>query len=68
MRNNLVLRAMGVPQSRRAAFAKLHERVSRLDSSGAYDREAYDARRENRMAARKKAEEEAGCTDYKKAT
>ncbi|KAJ7998760.1 hypothetical protein DPEC_G00208210 [Dallia pectoralis] len=43
-----------------------HERVSRLDSSGAYDREAYDARRENRMAARKKAEEEAGCTDYKK--
>ncbi|KAK6321775.1 hypothetical protein J4Q44_G00087510 [Coregonus suidteri] len=36
-----------------------HERVSRLDSSGAYDREAYDARRENRMAARKKAEEEA---------
>ncbi|KAL0978790.1 hypothetical protein UPYG_G00175230 [Umbra pygmaea] len=43
-----------------------HERGSRLDSSGAYDREAYDARRENRMAARKKAEEEAGCTDYKK--
>jgi hypothetical protein len=40
----------------------------RLDSSGAYDREAYDARRENRMAARKKAEEEAGCTDYKKVT
>ncbi|KAM9534543.1 protein phosphatase 1 regulatory subunit 12B-like isoform 3-T3 [Salvelinus alpinus] len=45
---------------------KLCNLTLRLDSSGAYDREAYDARRENRMAARKKAEEEAGCTDYKK--
>ncbi|XP_078139843.1 protein phosphatase 1 regulatory subunit 12B-like isoform X2 [Centroberyx gerrardi] len=52
-----------------------HERVSRLNSSGSSDvskdrtpnhTESYISRRENRLSARKKAEEETGCSDYKK--
>ncbi|XP_077460212.1 protein phosphatase 1 regulatory subunit 12B-like [Stigmatopora argus] len=52
-----------------------HERVSRLHSSGVPDAsddttkkhaESYFSRRENRLSARKKAEEEIARNDYKK--
>ncbi|KAM4613725.1 protein phosphatase 1 regulatory subunit 12B-like [Polymixia lowei] len=52
-----------------------HERLSRLSSSGSSDvskdrtpsqTDSYISRRESRLSARKKAEEEAGCNDYKK--
>ncbi|XP_071350059.1 protein phosphatase 1 regulatory subunit 12B-like [Trachinotus anak] len=53
-----------------------HERLSRLNSSGSSDvstdkatnhAESYFLRRENRLSARKKAEEETANNDYKKA-
>ncbi|XP_075881060.1 protein phosphatase 1 regulatory subunit 12B-like isoform X2 [Nelusetta ayraudi] len=53
-----------------------HERLSRLSSSGSCDgsndaptnhAESYFKRRENRLSARKKAEEESANNDYKKA-
>ncbi|XP_034388770.1 protein phosphatase 1 regulatory subunit 12B-like isoform X3 [Cyclopterus lumpus] len=52
-----------------------HERLSRLSSSGSSDvsndtstnhAESYFLRRENRLSARKRAEEEAANNDYKK--
>ncbi|XP_053172271.1 protein phosphatase 1 regulatory subunit 12B-like isoform X1 [Scomber japonicus] len=52
-----------------------HERLSRLSSSGSSDvsndtttnhAESYFSRRENRLSARKKAEEESANNDYKK--
>ncbi|KAM7423057.1 hypothetical protein PAMA_010878 [Pampus argenteus] len=52
-----------------------HERLSRLSSSGSSDvsndattnhAQSYFSRRENRLSARKKAEEETACNDYKK--
>ncbi|XP_075881061.1 protein phosphatase 1 regulatory subunit 12B-like isoform X3 [Nelusetta ayraudi] len=52
-----------------------HERLSRLSSSGSCDgsndaptnhAESYFKRRENRLSARKKAEEESANNDYKK--
>ncbi|KAM7402489.1 hypothetical protein PAMP_017723 [Pampus punctatissimus] len=52
-----------------------HERLSRLSLSGSSDvfndtttnhAQSYFSRRENRLSARKKAEEETACNDYKK--
>uniref|UniRef100_A0A667WN86 cGMP-dependent protein kinase interacting domain-containing protein n=1 Tax=Myripristis murdjan TaxID=586833 RepID=A0A667WN86_9TELE len=52
-----------------------HDRLSRLNSSGSSDiskdrtvghTESYISRRENRLSARKKAEEDSACNDYKK--
>ncbi|KAF7669914.1 hypothetical protein LDENG_00110510 [Lucifuga dentata] len=53
----------------------MRERVSRFNSSGSPEvsndritnhNESYFSRRENILSARKKAEEETGCGDYKK--
>ncbi|GAA6216807.1 protein phosphatase 1 regulatory subunit 12B-like [Lates japonicus] len=55
--------------------SRRHERLSRLSSSGSSDAsnntatnhaESYFLRRENRLSARKKAEEETANSDYKK--
>uniref|UniRef100_A0A3P8U0Z2 cGMP-dependent protein kinase interacting domain-containing protein n=1 Tax=Amphiprion percula TaxID=161767 RepID=A0A3P8U0Z2_AMPPE len=60
------------PASSTAATKSLrHERLSRLGSSGPTDTstnhaESYFLRRENRLSARKKAEEETMNNDYKK--
>ncbi|KAM8757155.1 protein phosphatase 1 regulatory subunit 12B-like isoform 2-T2 [Acanthopagrus schlegelii] len=64
------------PASSTAATRSLrHERLSRLGSSGSSDisndvstnhAESYFKRRENRLSARKKAEEETANNDYKK--
>ncbi|XP_036957731.1 protein phosphatase 1 regulatory subunit 12B-like isoform X1 [Acanthopagrus latus] len=64
------------PASSTAATRSLrHERLSRLGSSGSSDisndvstnhAESYFKRRENRLSARKKAEEEMANNDYKK--
>ncbi|XP_056293631.1 protein phosphatase 1 regulatory subunit 12B-like isoform X2 [Pseudoliparis swirei] len=58
-----------------ATKSQRHERLSRLSSSGSSDvsndtstnhAESYFLRRENRLSARKRAEEEAANNDYKK--
>ncbi|XP_042350700.1 protein phosphatase 1 regulatory subunit 12B-like [Plectropomus leopardus] len=64
-----------LPASSAATTKSLrHERLSRLNSSGSSDvsnstsnhAESYFQRRENRLSARKKAEEETANNDYKK--
>ncbi|TNN45879.1 Protein phosphatase 1 regulatory subunit 12B [Liparis tanakae] len=59
-----------------ATKSQRHEKLSRLSSSGSSDvsndtstnhAESYFQRRENRLSARKRAEEEAANNDYKKA-